>query len=162
MNDVATPPKPKRSPREIAAEVLAALMWGPESNSELADVVFGRDTHSGPAIVRRYVMEFKASGLVYIHGFNARGKEVFGLQQKPFEKPDIDPDTCVPTAAPRGPFNFAPKPARLYRLDGQRVTLREAARRSGMSYNTLYNRVHVRGIPLDEAMAKPVARRMRR
>jgi hypothetical protein len=77
----------KRCTRDIGAEIITALMWGPKTQAELTE--YAGLQHSS---TRMWLRDLRAAGAIYVHSFRkpARGQlaRVFAIQAKPFEIPD--------------------------------------------------------------------------
>jgi hypothetical protein len=93
----------KRSSAEIAAEVAVALVKGPRTLYGVAMMVCGDVRHS--RIARRYIDQFKASGLVRIGGWKTVPirAPIYEWQSVPFALPDVEPPVPVTVGAYEGP-----------------------------------------------------------
>lgn len=74
--------------RFYAAEIFAALMHSPRTLAQLRDRVGVSDRAA-----RAWVRELRASGLIYVSGFDSRHltgprERIYSLQPKPFEIAD--------------------------------------------------------------------------
>lgn len=138
----------KRRTSEVVAEIAAALMWGPKSRAEIAEVV-------GVDLKRAYVLDkhleqFRASGCVYVSGFTERGREIYGWQPKPFEIPDaVRPvGAAKPASAPQaiGSPRYRANGV-LVTVGGVQMTIRQATERLGLSKRVVAYR-HRKGLPM--------------
>jgi hypothetical protein len=124
----------QRSPVEVAAEVFAAFMHGPRTMRDLAEFV-GIDPDRS-YLLRKYVDEFRASGLLFVAGYTSDIRPLFALQPGVFAKQDA---TAPEGYRPRpGRLN---KPSRLYEFRGEKKGCAELAALAGVSYNTVLMRL---------------------
>lgn len=123
-----------RRPAWYAAEIAAALMWGPKPRPEICEVV-GLDPDVG-WMIQKYLDEFKASGAVYYAGFTRLRHPIYGWQPKPFEIPDATPDgseTVLPGDSGNGRAGLI-----LVDVEGQKMTVSNAIKATGVSVRTAY------------------------
>lgn len=77
-----------RSPAQYAADIAAALMWGPKTCWGVLEIV--APTSRNIAGVRKYVEQYEASGCAYIAGFTANGKPIYAWNEKPFARVSVE------------------------------------------------------------------------
>lgn len=75
-------PAPQHKPVYMAYEILAALMWGPKTVQEIADI-----TGATPYTVRSIVSQGRSAG-VYRVTKEKGGTYMVHLQKTPFDLPD--------------------------------------------------------------------------
>mgnify|MGYP002135183011 CR=1 FL=1 len=131
--------KTQRSPAEIAAEIAASLMWGPKPRKEIAETV-GLKTSSS-ATLNKHLDQFRASGCVYIHGHTELGREIFGWQPKPFERPD-----AVKAAKPVKVKGQRINAVRVM-VGGVQMSIKEASEKLGLKRKVIEYR-RQKGLPL--------------
>lgn len=78
-----------RQPCELAAEVAAALMWGPKTANDVRLVV--APTSRNTDLARKYCEQYVASGCAYVTGFSEHGAPIYAWNPKPFANPSVEP-----------------------------------------------------------------------
>lgn len=72
----------RRGASEVAAEVAAALMWGPKTAGAVLEAVSPRSKNT--ALVQKYIDQFVASGCAYQCGVSAWRSPIYAWNAKPF------------------------------------------------------------------------------
>lgn len=80
-----------RQPCELAADVAAALMWGPKTAHEVREIV--APTTRSTALARKYCEQFVVAGCAYVSALSKKGAPIYAWNDKPFAK------SSIPTAA---------------------------------------------------------------
>lgn len=123
-----------RRPAWYAAEIAAALMWGPKSRPQICEAV-GLDPEIG-WMIQKYLDQFKASGAVYYAGFTRLRHPIYGWQPRPFELPDAVPEgpETVPGDSGNGRIGLI-----VVNVGGQKMTVARAVEEAGVSASTAYH-----------------------
>ena len=86
---------------EVSAEVLAGLLWGSKTITELGEYV-GLRQRSAHRLLK-HLRQFRAAGVVYVSGYSVRLTPVYAVQPKPFAVPDaVRPETAAMIGARLG------------------------------------------------------------
>ncbi len=76
-------------PTRTIPAIVAALMWGPKTQAELAEI-----TGATVQAVRWNLQCLHLEGVIYVYSGNVVGRK-WGLQSKPFAEPDAQPPKSV-------------------------------------------------------------------
>lgn len=129
----------------IAGRIAAALMREPMNMKTLA-ATFGVDPkHAGN--FNKYIDYFRSTGVIYIHHYTNinspwymwQPDEPFGVQDAPRPEKKLPKDRSI-------------NPRLLYEYEGEMLSLSDIAKKAGLNKRTLYSRIKLKGLDLEEAL----------
>lgn len=135
-----------RTPSSIIAGRIAAALMSEPMNMKTLAATFGIDPkHAGN--FNKYIDGFKAVGVIYVHHYtNVNSPWYMWQPDEPFGVPD------APRPEKRMGSDKVINPRLLYSYEGEMLTLSEIAKKVGLNKRTLYSRIRLKGLDLEEAL----------